>query len=164
MQANSCCSKSASADQVTFGMISNLVACSVLAFGTLSKSILSQWLRATLSRMSHALVKLDHVNGVGWRPLKAMSCILCECDVVPSCILCECDVVTCMLGLWRLRTCTSVDQNARVALLIKTLVFWSFVGRIRACGCVSATMDVFKELVSVQGIVSYKVLPMWMRV
>ena len=84
----------------------------VLAFGTLSKIILSQWLRATLSRMLHALVKLDHVNGVGWRPLKATSCILCECDVVPSCILCECDVVTCMLGLWRLRTCTSADQNA----------------------------------------------------
>ena len=60
----------------------------------------------------HALLKLDHVNRVGWRPLKATSCILCECDVVPSCILCECDVVTCMLGLWRLRTCTSVDQNA----------------------------------------------------
>ena len=118
----------------------------VLAFGTLSKIILSQWLRATLSRMLHALVKLDHVNGVGWRPLKATSCILCECDVVPSCILCECDVVTCMLGLWRLRTCTSVDQNARVALLIKTLVFGPLVGRIRACGCVSATLDVSKEI------------------
>ena len=55
-------------EELTFGMVSNLVACSVLAFGTLSKSILSQWLHATLSRMSHALVKLDHVNGVGGAP------------------------------------------------------------------------------------------------